>query len=94
MSDGVMVAIGPCWLCGNIFEYDPETVHSILIDPQTQRAVDVGADGQQFQPGAEALARSVRQPFCPACVSKVNQLRAAQGLPQWLPPVRPAGGVR
>jgi hypothetical protein len=67
---GYMVAIGPCWGCKVPFPYDPDRVTSLLIDPVTQTAPDLGGDP----------ARAQREPLCPRCCKTVNVLRARAGL--------------
>lgn len=34
-DDRRMLALGPCYGCGTLFEFDPETVDSIPVDPAT-----------------------------------------------------------
>jgi hypothetical protein len=64
-----MIVIGACWVHKGLFEFDPETVPSVLIDPVTQLPPDLGGDEE----------RARREPICPACIALINPLRAAQG---------------
>ncbi len=73
-----VIASAPCGLCGTPFIFDPITVPSILIDPQTLRPPDVGP-----RPGG--WGRAQREPVCPRCVDKFNTERERQGLPPGWP---------
>lgn len=68
---GAFFALGPCWTCKQLFQYDPDTVPSVPIDPVTGLAPDLGGDPD----------RARREPICPACVARINPQRAARGLP-------------
>lgn len=67
---GYMIATGRCWACRSYFEFHPDLVTSILIDPVTQRPPDLGGDP----------ARARREPICPRCCQLLNPERAARGL--------------
>lgn len=71
MTDGHMFAVGACWVCGQPFPFDPETVPSIPIDPVTNRPPDLGGDPD----------RAERRPVCPGCVAEANRQRELVGLP-------------
>jgi hypothetical protein len=58
------LALGPCWACGNVMEFSPTRVPSIVVG-------------------------GVRQPLCPQCVERANELRAAMDPPQPLIVVLP-----
>lgn len=77
----VMAALGPCFIHGGLFMYDPYRVPSILVDPETGRPPDVTAEGQRCEPSPEALGRSARQPYCPDCAKRLNREARARGLP-------------
>ncbi len=68
-------ALGACFGCANVFDFNPDTVPSILIDPETTLPPDLTNDVEA------ATARAQRQPLCPSCVAKVNAKREAAGLP-------------
>lgn len=65
-----LVAVAPCWLCGKPFTFHPGLVTSVLIDPQTGQAPDLGGDPR----------RARREPLCPACCRAANRERARRGL--------------
>lgn len=68
---GQLVGFCACWLCKQVFMFNPDSVPSVLIDPVTGRPPDLGGDP----------ARAQREPLCPTCVETVNPLREARGLP-------------
>ncbi len=70
-GEPVMVAMSPCFGCGRVFAFDPDSVPAIRIDPQTRKPPE----------GAEAQARSVAEPVCPSCARRANLQRAKLGLP-------------
>lgn len=70
--NGYMIAIGPCWACGNIFLFDPDTVDSIFIDGQTNLPPDLCTCGDR----AACDKRAVRQPVCPNCMARRVAARA------------------
>jgi len=65
-----MIALGPCWACRRVFEYHPDLVQSVLIDPVTGLAPDMGGDPQ----------RARREPLCPDCCKLANAERRRRGL--------------
>jgi hypothetical protein len=75
---GVCRALGPCFACKQLFGFDPDTVPSVLIDPQTGKPPDVDP-----APGGRERAR--REPLCPNCVAEINPQRAERGLPPLVP---------
>ena len=76
---GYMVGMDKCYVHGGVFMFDPETVVSVRIDPQTGRAPDVGADGEPCEPEPGSVERSVRQPICDECMTRINPARRARG---------------
>lgn len=62
-----MFAYGPCYSCGINFDFDPESVPSISIDPETNLPPDVNANGERITPDPEALQRAITKPICPDC---------------------------
>jgi hypothetical protein len=83
MSGGFMVAMATCYGCKRVFEFDPDTVTTILIDPATGLPPDVDADGNRRPAPTcpdEACRRDV---VCPDCVKRANEdpRRAELGLP-------------
>jgi len=70
MPPAEMIAFGPCWACGTRFAFDPDKVTSVLIDPQTRLAPDLGGDPR----------RARREPLCPPCCVAANRYRRANGL--------------
>lgn len=69
-----MTGLAPCLLCKQAFMFDPETVNSLPIDPETGLPPDIGDTDPQ---------KAVKMPVCPACVGCVNVSRREQGLPEW-----------
>jgi len=80
VSPGVAFAMAPCYLHKGLFCFDPESVTSLRIDPQTGRPPDVNANGEPAEPSQAAQDRSVREPICPDCCKRVNPDRRALGL--------------
>lgn len=70
--DLMSFASGPCVIHGGYFAYDPELVPTVLIDPYTGRPPDVDETGQRCEPSPEAVARSLREPYCPGCARRLN----------------------
>jgi hypothetical protein len=81
---GVMIGLGPCYLHGGLFEFDPDTVVTVLVDPQTGRPPDVGESGEPCTVDPAAEARAVQRPICDPCVeTKVNPALRDAGRPGW-----------
>lgn len=72
--DGTLVARGACWACKAVFSFDPDTVPSVPIDPQTGLPPDVGGTPPE---------RAIRQPLCENCVAQLVTWRAEAGKPVW-----------
>lgn len=72
MEEGQLIATGRCGLCGNLFNFDPDTVPSIFLDPGTGLPPDIGGT-----PADQAQ----KEPVCPPCVAEFNRQRRAAGLP-------------
>lgn len=72
MSDPKLFALGRCFTCDTGFDFDPETVTTVMIDPLTNRPPDVGPDAQPIDPDPAAVERSVPKMICPPCVIKVR----------------------
>ena len=65
----VMAAQAPCFTCKTTFLFDPETVPSVPIDPQTGLTPDLGGDPD----------RAVKRPLCPSCCVFINAKRREKG---------------
>lgn len=76
MAEGHMLALGPCFTCKQLFEFDPETVPSVPIDPTTGVPPDIGGTDP---------ANAVNQPVCPPCVQDITVKRKAAGKTTWSP---------
>ncbi len=74
MNEGTVIAIGPCYACGELFGFDPDTVPAIPIDPDNGLPPDRGGD----------RARAVNRPICDMCLAGINPIRAANGLPPFI----------
>ena len=70
---GIYIATGPCFVCGLVFEFNPERVPALLVDPSTGVPPDVGGTDP---------AGSVRQPLCSGCVVTVNAAKRQLGRPE------------
>lgn len=70
MAEGAMFALGTCFTCKQPFEFDPETVPSVLIDPGTGVPPDIGNTDPQD---------AVKLPICPPCVTYIHVKRKAAG---------------
>lgn len=81
MAEPEVIALGQCCVHGGLFEFDPDRVPSVLVDPETGLPPDVNEAGQYREPTAEALARSRREPYCPACARGLNAEAARRSLP-------------
>jgi hypothetical protein len=79
MDEPVVVALGPCCTCGQFFEFDPDKVPSVSVDPVTNRPPDVDAAGLPCTAAPEALARVRQQPYCPSCARLMNGMLREQG---------------
>jgi hypothetical protein len=66
-----MIAIGPCWTCKKQFEFHPDFVASVIIDPATRLPMDHPDAGNG--PGEKV-------PLCPDCCRLINVERANRGL--------------
>jgi|SRR5215475_1950320 len=71
---GFSVVVANCWACGRTFTFNPFTVPSIPIDPETKYPPDMNP-----RPGG--MERAVRQPVCETCVELANERRRSMGLP-------------
>lgn len=67
---GWLVALAPCFMCGRPFQFHPDLVTSIHVDPVTGLPPDLGGDP----------ARARREPLCPPCCRLANPERARRGL--------------
>jgi hypothetical protein len=82
MPEGNLLAIGPCFLCKSRFQFDPDRVTSVFIDPVTGLPPDLAEDGTPKEMDREALARSVRRPLCPSCIDLANEEKERRGEPK------------
>lgn len=73
MLHGEFTALGRCYMCRQVFRFDPDRVPSVSIDPVTRKPPDV--DGEPD--GAE---RARREPLCRPCVMTLNIKRKQRGL--------------
>lgn len=81
MPEPGIAALSRCYVCGKPFMFDPDRVPSILIDPLTRLPPDVAADGSPITASPEAVQRSRREPYCPACARGLNAELRRQGKP-------------
>ncbi|MFI6512916.1 hypothetical protein ACIBCT_35405 [Streptosporangium sp. NPDC050855] len=62
-------------VCRKVFDFDPETVNSVLVDPETGLPPDTDPETRTptRTPTPEELARSERMPICPECANKMRR---------------------
>jgi hypothetical protein len=65
-----VVGFAPCYACRRTFAFDVDRVTSVLVDPVSGLAPDLGGD----------RARARREPLCPRCCRALNPRRRAAGL--------------
>ena len=70
MSEPGYVVAGRCFICRQVFTFNPHLVPSVPVDPLTQLTPDMGGDPE----------RARREPLCESCVNEANQGRAQRGL--------------
>lgn len=73
MSDPQFLALGRCFTCDKAFDFDPESVTTVLIDPVTNRPPDVGPDAERIDPDPIAVDRAVPKLVCPECVIEIRK---------------------
>lgn len=75
MSDYIerMIGTAPCFICGQPFTFDVETVVSVWIDPQTNRPPDVNVFNERITPDPAAVERAVQRPICPEDVQTLRE---------------------
>jgi hypothetical protein len=83
MTDPLVLGIGTCYLHNGPITFDPESITTVWIDPQTNLPPDVDANAKPITPDPEAMDRLVQRPICDPCVAKVNRRLAAEGRPTW-----------
>lgn len=66
---GVMFVRGLCFACKRPFDFDPDSVPSVPIDPVTGLPPDLGGDPE----------RARREPICPSCARSANVRRRKAG---------------
>lgn len=76
------IAIDKCYIHGDYFAFNPDTVVSVLIDPQTGRPPDVDAQERHVTPEPGSVERSVKRPVCDDCTALVNARLRARGYPE------------
>lgn len=69
---GYTIVLGPCYACQQIFEFNPYTVISVPVDPQTSLPPDVAPGGGRITPDPAAVARSVNQQLCNGCATRAG----------------------
>ncbi|WP_131736448.1 hypothetical protein [Actinomadura roseirufa] len=75
---------GRCAACRQTFEFDPRTVETVLIDPQTTLPPGMTVLGSLRPATPEAVARSTDEPICPKCLSRARQFEATtESPPKW-----------
>lgn len=78
---GHLTGIDECWVHHGLFMFDPDTVTTVWIDPQTGKPIDIDP-----APGGEQ--RAVQRPICTPCMEEINKRRAALHRPP-----HPTGGT-
>ncbi|MEU7862206.1 hypothetical protein [Nonomuraea sp. NPDC049141] len=72
MGDEQIPTIGRCHACKRAFRFNPATVTTAMIDPETGLLPGMTVLGTVREPTAEAVARSVKEPICPDCVKRAS----------------------
>lgn len=75
MADEQLTTIGRCHVCKRAFAFVPDAVTTVMIDPETGLPPGFTVLGTFREPTPEAVARSVREPVCPACVDRAERFR-------------------
>lgn len=84
MTDRESLTTGTCVVCKQTFEFDPRSVPTILIDPETGLPPGMTVLGSLRPAMPEAVARSADEPICPQCTSRARQFQAAsESTPVW-----------
>ncbi|MEV0165100.1 hypothetical protein [Nonomuraea fuscirosea] len=74
MAEEEARATGRCLMCKRTFGYDPATVETVLIDPETGLPPGFTVLGTFRPAGPDSVARSADQPICPECLEKAAEL--------------------
>jgi hypothetical protein len=80
---GIMVATAPCYVHGGFFEFHPDFVVSVLVDPETGMPPDLVKDPgsgilTRISPSPEAVDRSIARPVCADCCKRINRDKGMQ----------------
>lgn len=60
------LAVGPCWICREVFTYDPSSVRSIYVNPDTNKPLVEGDDSSTGR----------REALCTPCCAEIIESRA------------------
>ncbi|MFC4535093.1 hypothetical protein [Sphaerisporangium dianthi] len=74
MADDQITTIGKCHVCKRAFGFTPATVMTVMMDPGTGLPLGMTVAGTFREPTPEAVARSVEEHICPACVDRAKEL--------------------
>ncbi|WP_219471531.1 hypothetical protein [Nonomuraea rhizosphaerae] len=77
MADEDTTETGRCISCKRTFRYDPRTVETVLIDPQSGLPPGLTVLGTLRPATPEAVARSAEQPVCPDCLERARKFDQA-----------------
>ncbi|TDD90421.1 hypothetical protein E1293_03295 [Actinomadura darangshiensis] len=84
MKDKEPSTTGTCAACRRTFEFDPQSVSTVLIDPDTGLPPGMTVLATLRQATPEAVARSTDEPICPQCVTRAQQFQAeSASTPTW-----------
>ncbi|TDB88699.1 hypothetical protein [Actinomadura sp. 7K534] len=84
MKDEQPSTTGTCVACKRVFEFDAQSVLTVLIDPETGLPPGMTVVGSLRQATPEAVARSTDEPVCPQCVTRARQYHVMNGTsPIW-----------
>ncbi|MEU8358107.1 hypothetical protein AB0C27_19030 [Nonomuraea sp. NPDC048882] len=91
MAEEEARASGRCFACKRTFSAAPETVETVLIDPETGLPPGFTVLGTFRPAGPDAVARSADQPICPDCLEKAAEFWKSYNAPpptwpSWPPP--------
>jgi hypothetical protein len=69
-----LMAIGPCWSCGQQFQFNPDKVPSIPVCVECSRPTAL------HEYNCSRNAEVVKRPLCAECMRRVNDNRRRNGL--------------
>ncbi len=81
MTDREPQPSAQCVMCKKAFSSDPQSLSTILIDPETGLPPGMTALGSLREATPEAVARSTDKPICADCVARARQFKTINKSP-------------